>query len=646
MSTAAAKKPKTDEEGIVVLEGLEPVRQRPAMYIGDTDKRGLHHLVWEIIDNSVDEFLNGYADALTVTLHKKGDSVTVSDNGRGIPVGLHPKYKKPTLELILTKLHSGGKFDEGGGYTYSGGLHGVGSSVVNALSRKLVATIRREGNEWQQAFVRGKPVADIEKVGPTRGHGTTIYFEPDPEIFRNPRFDADLIRRRLKDMSYVHSGLKVLFHNEVTGEKEDLTHEGGIPAFLEQVLKEEGREPTVHLNPFLCETREGDRMTVALAWTESTKEDVCSYVNGIHTEGGTHENGLKSGIVKAIRNFINTHEDKVKVKGLEINAEDIREGIVVVLSVFVRHPQFQGQTKDKLNNPEMTALVENWVRTNLESWLNANMTEAADPIVGRIVLAARARLASREASAEVKRKSVTSRRLNLPGKLADCKSTSLDESELFIVEGDSAGGSTKQGRNNKTQAVLPLRGKILNSEGMALSKALGNAELSDLVSALGTGAGDKFDLGGLRYGKVILLMDADADGMHISTLLLTFFFRHVRPLIEAGRIYLAQPPLYRIDVGKETHWARDDRHKEQILGSLRANAKPEVSRFKGLGEMDPKELAETTLEPRNRTLLKVTIDMLLETDKVFVDLLGKDPSQRHRFVMEKSHEVAIDEVDI
>src|SRR5262249_48224956 len=345
------------------------------------------------------------------------------------------------------------------------------------------------------------------------------------------------------------------------------------------------------------------------------------------SSGGTHENGFKGGIAKAIRNYMETHE--VKLKGLTITAEDIREGIVAVLSGFVREPMFQGQTKERLNNPEMTATVDNFVRPALEAWLNANKT-AADQIVGRRVLAARARLASREAASEVKRKSPTQRRLNLPGKLADCKATDLDESELFVVEGDSAGGSAKQGRNNKTQAVLPLRGKILNAEGLALGRVLANAELSDLVSALGTGAGEKFNLAGPRYGQIILLMDPDSDGKHITTLLLAFFFGHMTELIRKGHVYIAQPPLFRIDVGKETYWARDDGHKEEILAGLRANAKYELSRFKGLGEMDPRVLAETTLDPRNRTLLQVQIDSNLETDKTFVDLLGKDPSQRYR----------------
>jgi DNA gyrase/topoisomerase IV subunit B len=634
---------KYTAKDITVLEGLEPVRKRPSMYIGGVDSKGLHHLVWEIVDNAVDEYLNGHADAVSVTLHKSGDAVSVTDNGRGIPVDIHPKHKRPALELILTTLHSGAKFGEGDNYIHSGGLHGVGSSVVNALSKKLVATIRRDGFEWEQTFRRGKPAGELQKLNPFRGHGTTIYFEPDSEIFKVTQFDAELIKARLEDMSYSHAGLKITFKNEITKETHDLTHPGGIPEFLGRLVTE-GQKPPVTEAAFTLARSNGEKMEVALQWTESTDVTIRSYVNGIRTSaGGTHENGFRGGVAKAIRNYMATHE--VKTKGLDITAEDIREGIVAVLSVFVREPLFQGQTKEKLNNEEMTAVVDNFVRPGLEAWLNGNMS-AADQIVGRIVLAAKARLASREAASEVKRKSVTSRRLNLPGKLADCKATGLDDSELFIVEGDSAGGSAKQGRNNKTQAVLPLRGKILNAEGLALNRVLANAELSDLVTAIGTGAGEKFNLTGLRYGKIILLMDADADGHHITTLMLAFFFRHMTELIRKGHVYLAQPPLYRIDVGKETYWARDDAHKEEILAGLRANAKPEVSRFKGLGEMDPKVLADTTLDVRHRTLLQVHIDSNLETDKTFVDLLGKDPSQRYRFIMDSAQLAAAEELDV
>src|SRR5262245_55856175 len=409
---------------IQVLEGLEPVRKRPSMYIGGVDAKGLHHLVWEIIDNAVDEYLNNYADAVTVTLHKTGDAVTVTDNGRGIPVDLHPKHKRPALELILTTLHSGAKFGEGGNYLHSGGLHGVGSSVVNALSKKLVATIHRDGYEWQQTFKRGKPAGPLEKVGPFRGHGTTICFEPDPDIFKTTHFDPNQIKSHLEDMSYIHSGLKITFKNEVTKETFDLTHPGGIPEFLTRLVTE-GQKPAITEQAFTLARANGDRMEVALHWTESTDEVIRSYVNGIRTSsGGTHENGFKGGIAKAIRNYMATHE--VKTKGLEITAEDIREGIVGVLSVFVREPMFQGQTKERLNNPEMNAAVDGFVRPALEAWLNANKT-AADQINGRIILAARARLASREAASEIKRKSVTNRRLNLPGKLADCKSTDLGQ---------------------------------------------------------------------------------------------------------------------------------------------------------------------------------------------------------------------------
>src|SRR5437899_2028679 len=389
---------------IAVLEGLETVRRRPSMYIGGVDGKGLHHLVWEIVDNAVDEYLNGYADAITVTLHKDGDAVTVMDNGRGIPVDMHPKHKRPALELILTTLHSGAKFGEGGKYIHAGGLHGVGSSVVNALSKKLVATIRRDGCEWQQTFKRGKPAGKLEKVGPFRGHGTIIYFEPDDQIFKTTQFDPHLIKAHLEDMSYIHSGLSITFKNHITKETLDLTHAGGIPEFLGRLVTE-GQKAAVTESPFLLARDNGEKVEVALQWTESTDETIRSYVNGIRTSaGGTHEGGFKSGIAKAIRNYMETHD--VKVKGLTIAAEDIREGIVGILSVFVREPMFQGQTKEKLNNPELNAVVANWVGPALEAWLNSNKT-AADQIVGRIVLSAKARLASREAATEVKRKSVT-----------------------------------------------------------------------------------------------------------------------------------------------------------------------------------------------------------------------------------------------
>jgi DNA gyrase subunit B len=641
MSTASSS--RYTAKDITVLEGLEPVRRRPSMYIGGTDSKGLHHLVWEIIDNAVDEYLNGYADHIVVTLHKTGDAISITDNGRGIPVDPHPKYKRPALELILTTLHSGAKFGDNTNYLHSGGLHGVGSSVVNALSRKLIATVRRDGYEWRQTFRRGQPVTALERVGPCRGHGTTIYFEPDPEIFRTTHFDADLIRSHLEDMSYIHSGLRITFHNEVTGQTQELSHPGGIPEFLRRLVAE-GQKPTVTESPFLLARNQGEKMEVALWWTEATDETIRSYVNGIRTSaGGTHEAGLKSAIVKAVRNFMATHE--IKTKGLEITAEDIREGIVGILSVFVREPMFQGQTKERLNNPEMAGAVDNFVRPALEAWLNANKT-AADQIVGRIILAAKARLASREAASEVKRKSATQRRLNLPAKLADCKSTDVDECELFIVEGDSAGGSAKQGRNNRTQAVLPLRGKVLNAEGLALNKVLANQELADLVTTIGTGAGEKFNLAGLRYGKIILLMDADADGHHITTLLLAFFFRHMTELIRKGHIYIAQPPLYRITVGNQTYWARDDAHKEEILAGLRANAKPEITRFKGLGEMPPETLARTTLDPRYRTLLRVVIDSNLEADRTFVELLGKDPASRYKFIIDHAIQAEVEDLDV
>ncbi|MFO0851173.1 MAG: DNA topoisomerase IV subunit B [Gemmataceae bacterium] len=646
MSSITASK-YTAAEAIQVLEGLEPVRKRPAMYIGGVDAKGLHHLAWEIIDNSVDEYLNGYADHVTVTLHKGGDSLTVVDNGRGIPVDIHPKHKKSGLELVLTVLHAGGKFgQEGSGYFHSGGLHGVGASVVNALSRKLVATVKRDGFEYRQEYAKGAPVGKLEKVGPARGHGTSIHFEPDPAIFKVTHFDPDVLKARLEDISYIHSGLSITFKNEVSGETVELSHPGGIPEFLGKLVAGTQKNPITQA-AFAAKRDNPDKMEIALQWTESTEEAIRSYVNGIRTpNGGTHENGLKSAIRKAVNNYIDTHDEAKKAaKGYKITAEDIREGIVAILSVFVQNPEFEGQTKQRLNNSEVEAAVDGFVRTQLETWLNTNKS-AADQIIGRIVLAAKAREASRAAAVEVKRAAPGRRRGSLPGKLADCKNTERGETELFIVEGDSAGGSAKQGRNNNTQAVLPLRGKILNGEDLPTLKVLQNQELSDLVSAIGTGAGDRFNYENLRYGKIILLMDADADGYHIATLLLDFFFRHMPELIRKGHVYIAQPPLYRINVGKDTHWARDDEHKEQILAGLRANAKPDITRFKGLGEMDAQVLGKTTLDARQRTLLQVKIDEQIDAHNAFRDLLGKDPEPRYEFIMRKADQAAAEELDV
>ncbi|MCI0702970.1 MAG: type IIA DNA topoisomerase subunit B [Planctomycetia bacterium] len=643
MSALSVAQAKYRTEDIQVLEGLEPVRKKPGMYIGSIDSKGLHHLAWEILDNGVDEYINGFADHVTITLHKSGHAITITDNGRGIPVDMHPKHKKTGLELVLTVLHAGGKFGESdSGYVRTGGTHGVGASVVNALSKKLIATVKRDGFEYQQEYAKGKPLGKLQKIGPFRGHGTSIYFEPDDTIFKTVKFDADTLKARLEDMSFIHSGLKITYKNEITGETLEFSNTGGLPAFLAKLVAD-GQKPSVTEAAFSAIRENGDKIEVALQWTESTEETYRSYANGIRTpNGGTHENGLKSALRKAVQSYIETHD--IKVKGLQITANDIREGIVAVLSVFVRDPMFEAQTKQRLNNPEMDSSVDNFVRPALEAWLNNNKT-AADAIIGRIILAAKLREASRAVKEEVKRKTPGSRRLSLPGKLADCKSTDRDDTELFIVEGDSAGGSAKQGRNNNTQAVLPLRGVVLNCEDLSTAKVLANRELADLVTALGTGAGEKFNYDGLRYGKIILLMDADADGHHITTLMLDFFFRHAIELIKKGHVFIAQPPLYRVDVGKETHWARDDDHKEEILSKL-GNKKYELTRFKGLGEMNYNVLKQTTLDPRTRTLLKVEIDSPTAAHNAFQELLGKEAATRYKFIMEKADQTIAEELDV
>jgi DNA gyrase subunit B len=628
---------------IDVLEGLEPVRKRPAMYIGGTDVFGYHHLLWEIVDNSVDEAINGHASRIEVVLDADHRGATVTDNGRGIPIDTHPKFKKSALELILTTLHAGGKF-EGKSYQVAGGLHGVGASVVNALSSELTATVWRSGQTYSQRYRRGTATTGLKRGGKSSKRGTSIHFRPDEEIFgKRAAFDPARVLDRLEAKSYLHRGLKILFVDEQTGERLELEHPGGIIDFLEKVVAERGK-PAVHSDAFTMEHDEAPRFEMALRWTEATDELIRSYANGIPTPaGGTHENGFKQGIAKAIRNHMDTY--KLTPKGVKLTAEDIREGLVALVSVYVEEPQFQGQTKDRLNNPEVTAQIETAVRTAFEQWLLNNKT-TAESIIARVIIAARARAASRAASQEVSRKTAVSHRLNLPGKLADCSSTNPDESELFLVEGDSAGGNAKQGRDRRTQAILPLRGKVLNAERATQVQILGNRELQDIVSALGCGIGKDFDISKLRYGRVFLLMDADSDGHHIATLLLTFFFRMLPGLIKEGHVFLAQPPLYRIDIGKEVFWALDDGERDRIIASAPANAKPEISRFKGLGEMTAEELRETTLDKTRRRALRVTVDGELEADRVFSELMGKDPTARFQFIMEQAPRAEAVELDV
>jgi DNA gyrase subunit B/topoisomerase-4 subunit B len=628
---------------ITVLEGLEPVRKRPGMYIGGVGTAGLHHLVWEILDNSVDEAMNGHASNIWVTLHADGSSISIEDDVRGIPVDKHPTSRKSALEVIFTMLHAGGKFEHGS-YKTAGGLHGVGASVVNALSKELVATVKREGAQWELRFKQGKPIGALKKLGPARGTGTTVYFHPDAAIFPKIEFDPAIIKERLEVVSYLHKGVKVTFEDETSKEKSVFEHSEGVVDYLKKIVSERGAKP-IHEAPFVLERDEGIRLDLVMQWTEATDEHIRSYVNGIPTaSGGTHESGLRAGIGKAVRNFIDTHN--LSPKGVTLVAEDIREGLTGVLSVFIQEPQFQGQTKDRLNNPEMTSTLDGIVRPALEHWLNHNIS-VAEAIVARIILAARAREASRAAQAEVSRKSATSARLNLPGKLSDCTDATSDGSELFIVEGDSAGGSAKQGRDRARQAILPLRGKVLNAESASLAKVLENKELSDLVTAIGCGLGKNFDLSKLRYGKIIILADADSDGNHIATLLLTFIYRHLPQLMVNGKIFLAQPPLYRIDIGKETFWALDDAQRDAILKQHAKNghrATPEITRFKGLGEMMPKVLWETTLNPRTRRLLRVEVADQIVTDRVINELMGKDASARFRFIMERADEA--EELDV
>lgn len=630
---------------IEVLEGLEPVRKRPGMYIGGTEgPAGLHHLAKEILDNSIDEAMNGHADKITLTLHADNETITVEDNGRGIPVDIHPKFKKPALEIILTTLHSGGKFSDNN-YVSAGGLHGVGSSVVNALSESLVAEISRDGFVWTQSFSRGKAASKLQRGDKTKNHGTKITFKPDDQIFRTIKFSAERLEKLLEEKAFLNKGLKLAFANQVDGTEKVFCFEDGVVSFLKQLLEKQQMKPIADEN-FYLERANGIKVEAAFAWTEATSEKVLSYVNGISTaQGGSHEDGFRNGLTKALRNYMSVHD--LVPKGVKVVGEDLREGLVAVVSVnvpgAVAQLQFQGQTKDKLNNPEVMAPVEALLRT-FENTLNSKSNVAAQ-LVERVLLAAKARAAARSAADSISRKVGVSHRLNLPGKLADCSSNRPDKCELFIVEGDSAGGSAKQGRDREFQAVLPLRGKILNSISAGEDKLKDNKELIDLVSALGCGIGAGIRINKLRYDKIVILTDADADGMHISSLLMAFFFTFMPELIHSGHLYIGLPPLYRIRIGsgsrEETRWVYSDEEKDKVLKES-GKSKIHITRFKGLGEMNPDTLWETTLSPRTRNILRVRADDAAKASEMFESLLGKDAGQRYKLIQENAHRLELD----
>ncbi|KXG76369.1 DNA gyrase subunit B [Fervidicola ferrireducens] len=624
-----------DETKIEVLEGLEHVRLRPGMYIGSTDSRGLHHLVYEVVDNSIDEALAGFCKNILVTINKDG-SVTVEDDGRGIPVKIHPKVGKPALEVALTMLHAGGKFGTGG-YKVSGGLHGVGVSVVNALSKWLEVEVKREGFRYYQRYERGKPVTDVKVLGKAEDTGTKVTFMPDDEIFEDTTFNYDVLAQRLREQAFLNKGLKIELHDLRTGKHQVFHYEGGIVSFVKYLNR---NKDVLHDEPIYIEASKKDewQVEVALQYNDSYVENVLSFANNINTqEGGTHLIGFKSALTRAINDYARKM-NLLKEQDANLSGEDVREGLTAVISVKLVNPQFEGQTKTKLGNSEMRGIVESVVGEALDRFLEENPAVARS-IVEKAISAARAREAARKARELVRRKNALDKN-SLPGKLADCREKDPRLCELYLVEGDSAGGSAKQGRDPRFQAILPLRGKILNVEKARLDKILSNEEIRAMITALGTGIGEDFDIGKLRYHKVIIMADADVDGAHIRTLLLTFLYRYMKPLIEAGMVYIAQPPLYQVKKGKEVYYAYSDEELKAILEKLgNDREKADVKRFKGLGEMNPDQLWETTMNPKTRTILKVTLEDAIEADEIFTILMGEKVEPRRQFIFEHAAEV-------
>ena len=625
-----------DENQIQVLEGLEAVRKRPGMYIGSTSSRGLHHLVYEIVDNSIDEALAGYCKKIVVTINVD-NSIEVVDDGRGMPVGMHPKMKKPTVEVIMTILHAGGKFG-GGGYKVSGGLHGVGASVVNALSEKCIVTIKREGSIWQQTYERGKVVSDLENIGSSNETGTTVYFKPDSEIFDETVYDFSILSQRLRELAFLNKGIHITLIDKRDDNKEEFHYEGGIKSFVSYLNR---NKETLHPEPIYVEgIKDKVSVEVALQYNDGYTENLFSFANNIDTvEGGTHLVGFKTAVTRVFNDYGKKY-GYLKENDKKLSGEDIREGLTAVVSVKIEEPQFEGQTKTKLGNSEVRGIVDSIVAENVGIFLEEN------PGIGKIIIdkalmASRAREAARKAR-ELTRKSVLERS-SLPGKLADCSSKDPKECEIYIVEGDSAGGSAKQGRDRKFQAILPLWGKMLNVEKSRADKILNADTIRSMITAFGAGIGEDFNIEKIRYNRIIIMTDADVDGAHIRTLLLTFFYRYMRELIDGGHVYIAQPPLFRVKKGKNQEYAYTDAELNEILEAFGGkDNSTDIQRYKGLGEMNAEQLWDTTMDPEKRILKKVTVGDAMLADEIFTILMGEKVEPRKEFIIQNARKGNLD----
>ena len=632
-----------DASQIQVLEGLEAVRKRPGMYIGSTSSAGLHHLVWEIVDNSIDEALAGFATHIEIEITKE-NHIRVTDDGRGIPVDIQEKTGRPAVETVFTVLHAGGKFG-GGGYKVSGGLHGVGASVVNALSTELTVQVFKDGNIYEQSYSRGAVLEDLKIIGKTDKHGTSVYFVPDPEIFQETTvFDFDKLANRVRELAFLNKGLKLTITDFRPEEpvKKSFCYEGGIKSYVEHLNKS---KQVLFEEPIYVEgEQDGIQVEVAMQYTTGYHTNLLSFTNNIHTyEGGTHESGMKTALTRVINDYAR-RQKLMKENEEKLSGEDVREGLTAVISIKHPDPQFEGQTKTKLGNSEARTITDRLFATHFDKFLMEN-PQVARKIVEKGILASKARLAAKRAR-EVTRKKSGLEISNLPGKLADCSSNDPTITELFIVEGDSAGGSAKQGRSRHFQAILPIRGKILNVEKATLDKILANEEIRSLFTAMGTGFGGDFDLSKARYQKLVIMTDADVDGSHIRTLLITLFYRYMRPAVEAGYIYIAQPPLYKLKQGKNEYYIQNDEELEAKLKELPAHPKPQLSRYKGLGEMDAEQLWETTMNPENRSMLQVTVEDAAEADQILDILMGDRVEPRREFIESNAKYINMEDLDI